>query len=279
MTVAILVLSEIIPKTIGATHWKRLVPFTVNSLLLIITLLYPFVWLSQFITRSLKKDTQGSILSRNDFLAMAEIGAQQGVFEQNESDIISNLLKFNKVTAENIMTPRTVVFAAQEHDTIENFFKEHEPIKFSRIPIYHEDSKDNIAGYFLKDELLGEMIRGEPNQPISSLMREVMLVPFDFPLPELFNRLLERKEHLAVVVDAFGGMAGVVTTEDVIETLLGMEIVDESDHETDMQALARRNWEERARARGLIQEISPPEDAGEQAENLETDESSGDPKA
>ncbi|MFN3235804.1 MAG: CNNM domain-containing protein [Pseudomonadales bacterium] len=258
MTVAILVLSEIIPKTIGATHWQRLVPFTVSSLLLIITLLTPFVWLSQFITRTLKKDTQGSILSRSDFLAMAEIGAQQGVFEQNESDIIGNLLKFNKVTAADIMTPRTVVFAAQENETIGDFFNAHDPIKFSRIPIYHEDSKDNISGYLLKDELLAEMIKGNTDTPVSSLTREVMLVPLDFPLPELFNRLLERQEHLAVVVDAFGGLAGVVSTEDVIETLLGMEIVDESDHETDMQALARRNWEARARARGLIQE-SPPE--------------------
>lgn len=268
MTVAILVLSEIIPKTIGATYWQRLVPFTVASLRLIITLLYPFVWLSQFITRTLKNDTKGSILSRSDFLAMAEIGAQQGVFEQNESDIIGNLLKFNKVTAEDIMTPRTVVFAAQEHDTIKNFYDRNEPLKFSRIPIYHEDSKDNIAGYFLKDELLAEMIRGDSEQPVSKLMREVMFVPFDFPLPDLFNRLLERQEHLAVVLDAYGGMAGVVTTEDVIETLLGMEIVDESDHTTDMQALARRHWEARARARGLIQEMKPvqveePEETGQ----------------
>lgn len=256
MTVAILILSEIIPKTIGATHWQRLVPFTVASLRFIITCLYPFVWFSQFITKRLKRDTEGSILSRSDFLAMAEIGAQQGVFEQSESDIISNLLKFDKVTAADIMTPRTVVFAAPETQTIKEFFKANEPLRFSRIPIYHEDTKDNIAGYFLKDDLLSEMIQGNENAPISSLQREVMVVPLDFPLPELFNRLLERQEHLAIVVDSFGGMSGVVTTEDVIETLLGMEIVDESDHAVDMQALARRNWEARARARGLIREQS-----------------------
>lgn len=279
MTIAILVLSEIIPKTIGATHWVRLVPFTVASLRFIITVLYPFVWVSQFITRVLKKDTKGSILSRSDFLAMAEIGAQQGVFEQKESDIIGSLLKFNKVTAENIMTPRTVVLAAHENETIEHFFKENEPLKFSRIPVYHEDSKDNISGYFLKDELLAEMINGNTSKLVSELMREVMLVPFDFPLPELFNRLLARQEHLAVVVDAFGGMAGVVTTEDVIETLLGMEIVDESDHETDMQALARRNWEARARARGLIQEVPPepvPEPSEETTDSAEAEESESD---
>ena len=210
MTIAILVLSEIIPKTIGATHWVRLVPFTVASLRFIITVLYPFVWVSQFITRVLKKDTKGSILSRSDFLAMAEIGAQQGVFEQKESDIIGSLLKFNKVTAEDIMTPRTVVLAAHENETIEKFFKENEPLKFSRIPVYHEDSKDNISGYFLKDELLSEMINGNTNKLVSELMREVMLVPFDFPLPERFNRVLARQEHLAIVVDAFGGMAGVL---------------------------------------------------------------------
>jgi CBS domain containing-hemolysin-like protein len=252
MTVAILVLSEIIPKTIGATHWQRLVPFTVNSLLFIITVLYPLVWVSQFITKKLKKDTEGSILSRSDFLAMAEIGAQQGVFERNESEIIGSLLKFNKVTAQDIMTPRTVVFAAAENQPIDEFFKENEPLRFSRIPIYHENSKDNISGYFLKDDLLSEVIQGHEKKLIKELQREVMMVQWDFPLPELFNRLLERQEHLAIVVDAFGGMAGVVTTEDVIETLLGMEIVDESDDATDMQVVARRTWEARARARGLI---------------------------
>ena len=252
MTVAILVLSEIIPKTIGATHWQRLVPFTVNSLLFIITVLYPFVWVSQFITKKLKKDTEGSILSRSDFLAMAEIGAQQGVFERNESEIIGSLLKFNKVTAQDIMTPRTVVFAAAENQPIDEFFKENEPLRFSRIPIYHENSKDNISGYFLKDDLLSEVIQGHEKKLIKELQREVMMVQWDFPLPELFNRLLERQEHLAIVVDAFGGMAGVVTTEDVIETLLGMEIVDESDDATDMQVVARRTWEARARTRGLI---------------------------
>lgn len=269
MTVAILVLSEIIPKTIGATHWKRLVPFTVSSLLFITTLLYPFVWLSQFITRMLKKDTAGSIYSRSDFLAMAEIGAQHGVFEQSESDIITNLLKFNKVTAKDIMTPRTVVFAAPENVSIEDYFRQNEPLRFSRIPIYQEGSMDNIIGFLLKDELLAEMIQGNKSQLVSALRREVMVVPLDFPLPELFNRLLERREHIAIVVDAFGGMAGVVTTEDVIETLLGMEIVDESDRETDMQVLARRNWAARARAHGLIEEAPPEINVDDEATDSE----------
>lgn len=257
MTVAILILSEIIPKTIGASQWQRLVPFTVSCLLFIITVLYPFVWLSQFITKRLKKDAAGSILSRSDFLAMAEIGAQQGVFEQNESNIIGSLLKSDQVTAQDIMTPRTVVFAASADESIEEFFRANQPLKFSRIPIYHDESKDNISGYLLKDDLLSAMIQGRDNEAISSLQREVMLVPQDFPLPELFNRLLEGREHLAVVIDAFGGMSGIVTTEDVIETLLGMEIVDESDSEVDMRQLARQNWQTRAKARGLIQQEDP----------------------
>ncbi len=254
MTLAILILSEIIPKTIGATHWKRLAGFTVNSLLLIIMLLYPFVWLSQLITGVLKKETRGSIYSRSDFLAMAEIGARHGVFEQSESDIISNLLMFDRVTARDIMTPRTVVIAAAENETIETFFNSNEPLRFSRIPIYQEESKDNIIGYLLKDELLAKLVQGNGSCPVNSLRREVMLIPEDFPLPELFSRLLQRREHIAIVVDEFGGLAGIVTTEDVIETLLGMEIVDESDKDADMQLLARKNWERRARAHGLIEE-------------------------
>ncbi len=260
MTLAILILSEIIPKTIGATHWKELAPFTVASLRLVIAILYPLVWLSQWITRALKKDAKGSIYSRSDFLALTEIGTRAGVFNASESEIIANLLRFNRIKAGDIMTPRTVVIAAPDDMTIKAFFEGNEELAFSRIPIYQHDDKDDIIGVILKDDLLAALVEGGGDRPLSSLKREIMVIADNFPLPELFTRLLEERQHIALVVDEFGGMAGVVTMEDVIETLLGLEIVDESDQDEDMQLLARRSWERRAKARGILTEGEQPGD-------------------
>jgi len=253
MTLAILILSEIIPKTLGANYWKQLVPFTVRSLRIVIVLLWPLVWFSQFITKKLKKDKTKSVFSRADFSAMAELGAREGIFDQEESKIIRNLLRFNTIRAKDIMTPRTVVIAADESQTIGDFFKEHQDLRFSRIPIYQE-SKDHITGFILKDVLLLNIIKGKEDQPLQSIKRELMIVNEFINVPDLFNKLMEKREHIALVVDEFGGMAGLVTMEDVIETLLGMEIVDEWDKIEDMQKLARLNWEKRARAMGILPE-------------------------
>ncbi len=253
MTLAILILSEIIPKTLGANYWKQLVPFTVRSLRIVIVLLWPLVWFSQFITKKLKKDKTKSVFSRADFSAMAELGAREGIFDQEESKIIRNLLRFNTIRAKDIMTPRTVVIAADESQTIGDFFREHQDLRFSRIPIYQE-SKDHITGFILKDVLLLNIIKGKEDQPLQSIKRELMIVNEFINVPDLFNKLMEKREHIALVVDEFGGMAGLVTMEDVIETLLGMEIVDEWDKIEDMQKLARLNWEKRARAMGILPE-------------------------
>lgn len=261
MTIAILVLSEIIPKTIGATYWKELAGFTVNSLQIIIAVLFPFVWMSQQITQFMKKDTQGSIFSRSDFLAMAQIGARTGVFEQSESQLIANLLRFRNISAHHIMTPRTVVLAAAETESIQDFFNSHPTLRFSRIPIYQDHTKDHVTGYVLKDDILSSIVSEQGSEPLHSLRRELMLVPEDFPLPELFDRLIERREHIVMVLDEFGGMAGIVTMEDVIETLLGLEILDEQDEDVDMQELARKNWEKRAKVRGLLTEENIPPEA------------------
>lgn len=251
MTLAILILSEIIPKTLGANYWKGLTPFTVNSLNIIIYALYPLVWLSQFITKLLKKDKDRSVFSRAEFTAMAEIGEKEGIFKQDESKIIRNLLRFNTIQAKDIMTPRTVVKVAARETSISEFYEDNQDLRFSRIPIYTE-SKDNITGFVLKDEILSNIIKGNRDIPMHSISREIMIVNEQIALPDLFNKLMERREHIALVVDEFGGMAGIVTMEDVIETLLGMEIVDELDNIEDMQLLARRNWEKRARNLGLI---------------------------
>ncbi len=252
MTLAILILSELIPKTLGANYWKELTPFTARSLSVAIKLLWPLVWFSQLVTRSLKKEEVGSAFTRSDFLAMANIGARHGVFEEQESEIITNLLRFGSVCAGDIMTPRTVVKAAPACQSMADFFEANRNLRFSRVPLYENDSLDQVTGYFLKDELLGQMVDTDGQKPLSSLQRDIVAVGSDHAIVELFNLLLARREHIALVVDEFGGTAGVVTMEDLIETMLGLEIVDESDRAVDMQVLARRHWERRARRIGLL---------------------------
>lgn len=258
MTLAILILSEIIPKTIGANNWKQLSGFTVRSLNIIIYALYPLVWFSQFITKVLKKDKEKSVLSRADFSAMAEIGEKEGIFRSNESKIIHNLLRLNTIRAKDIMTPRTVVKVANQEVTIQEFYERNQRLQFSRIPIYAE-SKDHINGFVLKDEILSNIIKDNGQAPLKDIMREINIVNEQMPLPDLFNRMMEKREHIALVVDEFGGMAGILTMEDVIETLLGIEIVDEQDNIEDMQMLARRNWEKRAEVLGLLEELEQEE--------------------
>lgn len=254
MTLAILLFSEIVPKTLGATYWKELVGFTVSSLRVIIFLLAPLVWMCQGLTRLLKRDIEGSVFSRSDFMTMAEIGAREGVFEESESEIISNLIRFESVCAEDIMTPRTVVLAVAEERTIDDFLDDNVQRQFSRIPTFHDGSKDHVTGFVLKGDLLTAKIDGRGGELISTLRRDIMFVQESFPLPELFNRLIAKREHIAAVVDEFGGMAGIVTMEDAIETLLGQEILDESDREADMRVRARMEWQKRAKLRGLVEE-------------------------
>ena len=255
MTLGILILSEIIPKTIGANYWKEFAPFTVTSLNLLMLLLAPLIWLTQLITRTLKKEKNKSVLSRSDFLVMTEIGKQEGVFEENETQIIKNLLRFHTIETKSIMTPRTVVKAASEDMSLRVFYEANRNLRFSRIPIYSANSKDRVTGYFLKDDLLSGLLEGKGDEPLSTLHRDIMVVDRSFPITDLHDRFLTRREHIALVVDEFGGMDGIVTMEDVIETLLGLEIVDEFDNIEDMQVLARENWERRARSLGLIEDM------------------------
>jgi len=254
MVLGILILSEIIPKTLGANHWQKLVPFTVSTLKMIIFLLYPLVWFSQIITVKLKKDKSQSVFSHSEFLAMAEIGVTEGIVEKQDSEIIGNLLAMESVRVKDIMTPRIVVRLASEEQTIKEFYKAAGELPFSRIPLYEGKENEDISGYFLKAELLENLVQGNGNQPLSTIKRDITAMHESLPISDLFNHFLGKREHIALVVDEYGGMAGIVTMEDVMETLLGIEITDELDSTVDMQILARKNWERRARRIGLIGE-------------------------
>ena len=252
MTISILVFSEIMPKTIGALYWRHLVTFTVHSIRILTIVLAPFVWMSQYITRRLKSETTQPVLTRTDLLAMAELGAEEGVFEVEESEMIGHLIRFQTIEVRDVMTPRTVVALASQTETIaEHYGNAKRMQRFSRIPLYN-DSIDYITGYVLKDDVLTALVEGRGAEPIANLRREIVAVGETYAITDLFTTLRSRQEHLAVVMDDFGGMAGIVTMEDVIETLLGLEIVDETDATTDMRELARRHRIRRARALGTL---------------------------
>ena len=252
LTIIILIFSEIIPKTLGANYWKQMAPFAASTLtIMIYSPLYPIIWLSKQITTLLSKNKTKSVLSRSEFHAMAEMGIKEGIFKKEESKILMNLMVFKHVVVKSIMTPRTVVFAAPEDITINDFFKQNKMIRVSRIPVYKDDI-DNTSGYVLKDDIMQAIIDQNDNILLKDISREIKVVNEKMPIIRLFYKLIDDKEHIAMVVGEYGEMVGIVTMEDIIETLLGTEIMDELDNIEDMQEQAKKNWEKRAKKLGLI---------------------------
>ena len=252
MTLAILFLSEIIPKTIGANSWRELAPFTARSLKILMFPLYPFIWVSTKLTKLLKKDKNRSVFSKQDFAVMAEMVNESGGIEEGDLELIQNVLQFDELTARDVMTPRRVMVTANENQTIDDFYENYKPFIFSRIPLYSEGT-ENITGILLKDELLQNKIEGKGSEPLKTIRRDVQTVQDSTSLRDVFQKINHRFGHLALVVDEYGTVLGLVTLEDVIETLFGLEIMDETDTVSDLQAFARKKWEERAKARGLIE--------------------------
>ncbi|MFT4780540.1 MAG: CBS domain containing-hemolysin-like protein [Psychroserpens sp.] len=260
MTILILVASEIIPKTIGATYWKSLANFTTTALKVLI---FPLrwtglLWLMQLTTKLIGGKGHGSVLSREGFLVMADMAHEEGVFQENESKIIKNLLNFKEIFAKDIMTPRTVMKSEDENTTVEDFFNKNMNLRFSRIPIY-VDNPDNIKGLVLKDDIFKEMALDNGSKKLSELRRHIIVIERDLPIPKLFEQLVDSRNHMALVVDEYGSVSGIVTMEDVIETLLGLEIMDESDNVSDLQLMARKNWESRAKKLGIFDEKTSEE--------------------
>lgn len=252
MTLAILFLSEIIPKTIGATYWRSLAPITVKSLNVVMIALKPFVWMSNLLTRMLKKDDKTSVFSRRDFAAMADVANEIGQINKSDHTLIKNVLAFDDLTAKDIMTPRTVMVMAEENLALKEFYNDHKELRFSRIPLY-AGSRDMVTGLLLKDDLLMNLVEGNHDQPLKSIKRDVAVIVENMTLRKVFTKMNESREHLSVVVDEYGGLQGLVSLEDVFETLFGLEIMDETDSVSDLQQYARQQWETRARKLGLIE--------------------------
>ena len=253
MTILVLVVSEIIPKTIGATYWKQLAGFTTKSLQILVTFLkYTGVlWLMMQITKLFGKSGHENIFSRADFTAMASVAEESGELEGSESTIIKNLISLERLRVNDIMTPRVVMVTANQDMNLKNFYKANKDLRFSRVPVF-ETENDHITGYVLKDEVFHQIIEGNEHSSLKELRRQITMVNSTDSLDDLFKKLTSQNEHIATVVDEYGSVVGLVTMEDVVETLLGTEIVDEFDTIEDLQEFARDKWQERAKARGLI---------------------------
>lgn len=250
LTLLILVFSEIIPKTLGAHYWRQLAPATAHGLRALVWVLYPFVKLSEWLTGGMTEGQTLTGFSRQEFALMADLSAEEGELGRRESEVVKNLLALRQTPVHAAMTPRTVVFSLPDTTTVEEFFHRYEQEPFSRIPIYDGES-DAVTGFVLRSDLLLAQARGNNRQPLENYRREMPSIPETITLARAFNSLQTERAHMVLVVDEYGDMQGILTLEDIIETLLGLEIVDETDDSVDMRELARRKWRRRARKMGL----------------------------
>ena len=250
MTIMVLVASEIIPKTLGAVYWSKLVGLTALFVNLLIIVLYPVVWISEKITKVISHGKEVHIFSREEFIAMAQVGVESGQIQHTESGLIQNALKFDSLRVKDIKTPRSVMTAFDAHASIDDSLQLATETPFSRLPIY-EGNIDNVTGFILKEDVLINAAQKRGSENIGSLKRELISVPESFPLSTLLERLLKERQHIALVHNEYGDTSGLVTLEDLIETLIGMEIMDETDDVEDMRALARKQWDERAKKMGI----------------------------
>lgn len=249
LTLGILVLSEIIPKTLGAVYWRGLAPTVGRMLKPLIYLLYPLVVMSQWFAKLLTRGEKEGDVSREELAALADIGAEEGVFGDQEAHLFKSLLRFESLRVSAVMTPRTVVVAFPETATAQDLVAAKRP--FSRYPVYAEN-QDDMTGYVLLSDALTQVADDAHETPLADLRRDLVAIPQEQSLLEVFERLVEGREHIALVIDEYGGTAGIATMEDVIETLLGLEITDETDKNENMQDLARERWRERAASVGLL---------------------------
>ena len=255
MTVLILVFSEIIPKSIGTSHWKGMLwlAAVMNAL---IYLLYPVVWLVQLLSRAVSSDEPDTTISREEVSAMANIGEEEGVLDDNENKVIQNIMKLDDIKAYDVMTPRVVAAIAPESMTLKRFYREDELSHNSRIPVYAE-SPEFITGYILRYDALELLAEDKFDTRLSSIKRPIAAFNEETSVSDSWVSLLKSKDQIALIIDDYGAFQGIITLEDIIETILGMEIIDENDTITDMQQYARERWLKR---KNQYKQITIPEE-------------------
>jgi CBS domain containing-hemolysin-like protein len=239
----VLIFCEVIPKSLGANHWKSLAPISAYIIQVMIFLVYPAVWTIEFVSLRLKQKQEQPEVSRDELIMTAQIGAEEGTLKTKESNIIKNLLMLDKIFISDIMTPRTVLFAIEDTETVEAVFDKYKPIRFSRIPVYHENL-DNIIGMTSRYKILEALSHDDQhNKKIGELLAPIATVSERMHVSQLLDFFIKEKEHLALAIDEYGVVTGLVTLEDAIETLLGVEIVDEYDNVEDMRKYALEQWQ------------------------------------
>ena len=244
-TILILVFAEIIPKTIGTRYWKRLMRFTTNTLRLIIVLLFPIVWVVEKLSKTIADDDDDeAAVSREEVAAMADMAEDEEVIDEDENKIIQNVIKLDDVKAEDVMTPTTVAAIAPERMTLKQFYKDKRYSHFSRIPVWSE-SDEYITGYILRSEALELLTEDKFNMTLGDIRRDIVMYKEQMPVSEIWDSMLSNKQHIACVIDEYGSFQGIITLEDIIETIVGLEIMDERDDVADLRQLALDRWHQR----------------------------------
>lgn len=240
-TILILVFSEIIPKTIGTTRWKSLMGFATRVISVLIVILYPLVILVEGLTKLVTPKDQESAVSREEVSAMANVAEEEGDLEEDENAIIQNLINMDEIDAADAMTPRVVCATAPESMTMRAFYKDKKYLHHSRIPVYEKDD-EYITGYILRMDALQLLAEDKFDKTLGSIKREIASFRENTPLDQIWDEMLSKDEQIAIIIDEYGSFQGILTLEDVIETLLGSEIVDEKDTVRDMQQFAKDRW-------------------------------------
>jgi CBS domain containing-hemolysin-like protein len=244
MTILILVFSEIIPKTIGATRWKSLMGVTTIFLGGIIIIMYPLVVIAEFLQRTITPDDPDTSVSREEVSAIANVAEEEEVIDEDENAVIQNLIKMEDIKASDVMTPRVVCAIAPESMKLKTYYKDKTFFHHSRIPVYAE-SDEYITGYILRSDALQLLADDKFDRDLGSIRRDIELINEDTPLDEIWDTMLSKNEQICCVIDEYGCFQGILTLEDVFETLLGSEIIDENDMVSDMQQYARDRWQQR----------------------------------
>ena len=240
LTLSILIFSEIIPKTIGSVYNKSLASFSALTIKGLMFLAWPFVILSESISKIIDNgEKKGeSKASREELLALAEISEDEGSIDEQEGDIIENLMKLDDIPVEDIMTPRSVMFALHEKETVGNVVEKNSPIAFSRIPVFRTDL-DNISGIVNRYTLVNKQAQDEFKVEMHDIMKPIHSIVEKTSVSDVLDLFVKRRQQMFCVTDEFGTTTGLITLEDAIETLLGVEIVDEHDNVVDMRKLAK----------------------------------------
>tara|TARA_B100000378_G_scaffold255214_1_gene232169 strand:- start:158 stop:1198 length:1041 start_codon:yes stop_codon:yes gene_type:complete len=241
LTLCILIFSEIIPKTLGTVYWRPLAGPAVYMIRGLIYLTYPFVFLSNYFSKIFASENHQQKVSRQEVVAMAEMGEDEGSIREKESDIIENLFNLNDVVAEDVMTPRSVVFALQKDSTVGDVVGEHTPIAFSRIPIFDKDM-DDILGFIHRYDLVNKQAEDQFHIKMKDILEPIHTVKQEDSIASILDEFVRRRQQIFMVIDEFGTTTGLITLEDAIETLLGVEIVDEHDSVVDMRKLATEKF-------------------------------------